>query len=198
MASVARGRRRASASPPVRVVPRLPALPPAGAARPLPEAVDQERHRALTAALDVLRLSLTALFRRVAQHLTVRPSECTLATLEGEVQDTLATLGATLLSELVRLRGTGDLGPAYTCPCGVRLERTKEVAPLVQRTWFGPITLVRTAYAGKGCRVRAHQVPLDAAWALLGATPDTAAAPQRRVRSSYYHSLERWRKQYRS
>jgi hypothetical protein len=40
-----------------------------------------------------------------------------------------------------------------------------------QRTWFGPITLERAVYAGPGCRVRAHRVPLDAAWGPLGAGP---------------------------
>jgi hypothetical protein len=160
----------------------LPSLPPPAAPaapaapRPLPAAIEEQRQRALAAALDALRLSVSALFWRVAEGLTAQPSQCTLAMLEGEVQDALARLGGSLLTELVGLRGTGDLGPTYTCPCGVRLER-QEVAPLVQRTWFGPITLTRTVYAGTGCRVRAHQVPVEAAWGLLGTTPAPTPAP---------------------
>jgi hypothetical protein len=83
-------------------------------------------------------------------------------------------LGRELLTELVRLRGTGYRGHSYVCACGVRLV-LKEVAPLQQRTWFGTFTLERAVYApapgaaGAGCRVRAHQVPLDAEWGLLGA-----------------------------
>jgi hypothetical protein len=56
----------------------------------------------------------------------------------------------------------------------VRLVR-KEIAPLQQRTWFGVVTLERAVYAGAGCDVRAHHVPLDAAWGLLGATEPLAA-----------------------
>ena len=85
-------------------------------------------------------------------------------------------LGRDLLTELVRLRGTGYRGHSYVCPCGVRLE-FKEVAPLQQRTWFGTITLERAVYAGAGCPVRAHHVPLDAEWALLGAVAVPATLP---------------------
>jgi hypothetical protein len=132
-------------------------------------AVEQQRQRVLTAVWDVARVGLSVLVLHVAQALTLQPSQCTLAALEGELRETLATLGASLLSHLVRLRGTGNLGPAYTCPCGVRLVR-KEYATLQQRTWFGTITLERAVYAGAACPVRAHHVPLDAAWGLLGAT----------------------------
>jgi hypothetical protein len=52
------------------------------------------------------------------------------------------------------------------------------VAPLTQRTWFGAITLERAVYAGPGCAVRAHHVPLDAEWGLLGAdAPATRTGP---------------------
>ncbi|MBI2941705.1 MAG: hypothetical protein HYY04_14840 [Chloroflexi bacterium] len=169
MTSVARGRGTRRAGP---VVPHLPPLP--GVSPPLPLALEQQRQRALTAVLDVARIGLTVRVLRVAQSLTLPPSACTLAALEGELRDTLLALGATRLTELVRLRGTGDLGPASTCPGGVRLVR-KEVAPLCQRTWFGVITLERTVEAGQACRVRVHHVPLDAAWGLLGATEPAAA-----------------------
>jgi hypothetical protein len=175
MPSVARGRRphgtKAPALSPLPGLPEGTSVPP-----PLPVAVEQQRQRVLTAVLDVARIGLSVLVLRVAQGLTLQPSQCTLAALEGELRDALLALGATLLSHLVRLRGTGDLGPAYTCACGVRLER-KELAPLQQRTWFGPITLERAVYAGAGCTVRAHHVPLDAAWGLLGATTATDDPP---------------------
>ena len=163
MTSVARGRGERRARP---HVPQLPAL--RGVSPPLPAAVEAQRRRALGVALDVVRISVSVLFLRVAQCLTLHPRHCTLAALEGELRDTLLALGATLLTELVRLRGTGDLGPSYVCPCGVRLVR-KEIASLQQRTWFGTITLERAVYAGRSCHVRAHHVPLDAAWGLLGA-----------------------------
>jgi hypothetical protein len=137
--------------------------------------MEQQRQRTLTAVLDVARIGLAVVVLRVAQGLTVRPSQCTLAALEGELRAALLALGATLLTHLVRLRGTGDLGPAYTCPCGVRLVR-KELASLQQRTWFGPITVERAVYVGAACQVRAHHVPLDAAWGLLGAHEPAAAA----------------------
>jgi len=170
MTSVARGRgeRRAPTN-----VPRLPVLP--GVSAPLPAAVEEHRRRALGVALDVMRISLSVLFLRVAQCLTLHPRHCTLAALEGELRETLLALGATLLTELVRLRGTGDLGPTYTCSCGVRLVR-KELAVLQQRTWFGTITLERAVYAGAACHVRAHHVPLDAAWGLLGTDASAATA----------------------
>src|SRR5919206_2135168 len=119
--------------------------------------------------LDVVRIGLTVLVLRLAQGLAHQPSACTLGALETDLRDALLSLGATVLTQLVRLRGTGDRGPAYTCPCGMRLVR-KELATLQQRTWFGTITLERAVYAGAGCTVRAHHVPLDAEWALLGAT----------------------------
>lgn len=67
-------------------------------------------------------------------------------------------------------------------PCGARLV-LKEVAPLQQRTFFGVITLERAVYApapgeagaGAGCQVRAHRVPLDAEWAVLGLVPPADA-----------------------
>jgi hypothetical protein len=163
MTSVARGRGGRRAPP---AGPRLPVWP--GVSPALPAAVEAQRRRALAVALDVVRISLSVLFMRAAQCLTLQPRQCTLAALEGELRETVLTLGATLLTELVRLRGTGDLGPSYVCPCGVRLVR-KELAVLRQRTWFGTITLERAVYAGGSCRVRAHHVPLDAAWGLLGA-----------------------------
>ena len=180
MTSVARGRGAQHASP---TPPRLPALPGVspplpGVSPPLPVAVEEQWRRALGAVLDVARIGLSVLVLRVAQCLTLHPRQCTLAALEGELRDTLLALGATLLTELVRLRGTGDLGAAYTCACGVHLER-KELASLQQRTWFGVITLERAIYAGAGCHVRAPHVPLDAAWGLLGAaeSPDAAGLP---------------------
>ena len=154
-------------------VPGLPVAP--GVAPPLPVAMEAQRRRALGAVLDVARIGLTVLVMRVAQGLALQPSHCTLAALEGELRDTLLALGATLLTELVRLRGTGDRGPSFICPCGVRLVR-KELASLQQRTWFGTITLERAVYAGAACRVRAHHVPLDAAWGLLGADEPVVVA----------------------
>jgi hypothetical protein len=132
--------------------------------------MEQHRQRALTAALDGARFQLTRLVRTVADRLTTQPRSVSLATLELEVRDVVLALGRDLLTELVRLRGTGYRGPSYVCPCGVRLV-LKEVVPLQQRTWFGTITLERAVYAGSGCHERAHHVPLDAAWALLGAGP---------------------------
>jgi hypothetical protein len=168
MASVAGGRVVAAAAEPVRqMVPGLP---------PVPMALETRRERALHAALDAVRFPLTRLVRSVADRLTTQPSEVRLATLELEVRDVLVALGRDLLGEVVRLRGTGYRGASYVCPCGARLEY-KEVAPLQQRTWFGTITLERAVYAGGGCRERAHHVPLDAAWALLGAVPVPAALP---------------------
>jgi hypothetical protein len=141
----------------------------------LPEGVVAHTQRALQSVLDAARWPVTRLVRSVAERLTTQPRTVSLATLETEVRDTVLALGRDLLAELVRLRGTGSRGPAYVCPCGVRLV-LKELAPLQQRTWFGPITLERAVYAGAGCRVRAHHVPLDAAWALLGAAAAPAAA----------------------
>ncbi|MBI3972789.1 MAG: hypothetical protein HY332_16050 [Chloroflexi bacterium] len=140
------------------VVPGAPALPAAMAAR---------REQTLRAVLDAVRFPLSRLVRSVAERLTTQPAQVGLATLEVEVRDVLLALGRDLLTELVRLRGTGYRGHSYVCPCGLRLT-LKEVAPLQQRTFFGTITLERAVYAGTGCSVRAHHMPLDAAWALLG------------------------------
>jgi hypothetical protein len=136
----------------------------------LPAALEQRRRRVLAVVLDVARLALAALVGGLARRLGGQAAGVPLAVLEVEVRDGLLALGAALLTEVVRLRGTGDRGPSYVCPCGVRLLR-KEVAPLRQRTWCGEVTLERTVYAGAGCAVRAHHVPLDAAWGLLGAAP---------------------------
>ena len=133
------------------------------------------RERAVHAALDSVRFPLTRLVRTVAERLTMHPTSVGLATLEVEVRDALLAMGCALLTELVRLRGTGYRGHSYVCPCGVRLE-SKEVAPLEQRTWFGTITLERAVYAGAGCAVRAHHMPLDAEWGLLGAESPAAGA----------------------
>jgi len=145
--------------------------PPAWAG--LPEGVERQRRRVVSVVLDVARLALVALVGGLAQRLSGHAAGPSLAALEVEVRDALLRLGVALLGEVVRLRGTGYRGPSYVCPCGVRLV-LKELAPLQQRTWFGPITLERAVYAGAGCRVRAHRVPLDAAWGLLGATPPPA------------------------
>jgi hypothetical protein len=133
--------------------------------------------RAVVATLDGARFRLTRLVRGVADRLATQPSSVSLAAVEPEVRDALLALGRDLLTELVRLRGTGYRGHSYVCPCGGRLV-FKEVAPLQQRTWFGTITLERAVYAGAGCRVRAHHVPLDAAWALLGVVPVPTALPE--------------------
>ena len=133
----------------------------------MPAALEQRRGRVLAVVLDVARLALAGLVGGLARRLGGQAAGVPLAVLEVEVRDALLALGAALLTELVRLRGTGDRGPSYVCPCGVRLRR-KEVAPLRQRTWCGEVTLERTVYAGAGCAVRAHHVPLDAAWGLLG------------------------------
>lgn len=136
----------------------------------------QARQRALTAVLDVARIVLTSLVRGLAERLGCEPGSVMLAALEVELRDALLALGASLLPHLVRLRGTGYRGPVYVCPCGVRL-RFKEYAALQQRTWFGTVTVERAVYAGAGCGVRAHHVPLDAAWGLLGAAPVPATLP---------------------
>jgi hypothetical protein len=161
MASVACSRPVAGRSGPV-------GAPPTGDA--LPEAIERRRRRVVTVVLDVARLALLALAGGLAQRLSGHASGVSLAALEVEVREVLFRLGATLLTEVVRLRGTGYQGASYVCPCGVRLV-FKELAPLQQRTWFGPLTLERAIYAGAGCRVRAHHAPLDAAWGLLGAAP---------------------------
>jgi hypothetical protein len=142
----------------------------------LPAALEAQVERGLRAALDAVRVPLTRLVRSVAERLTTQPSAVGLATLEGEVRDAVQALGRELLTELVRMRGTGSRGPSYVCPCGVRLV-LKEVAPLQQRTFFGTITLERAVYAGAGCRVRAHHVPLDADWAVLGLVPPADELP---------------------
>src|SRR5919197_339614 len=169
MSSVRGGRAAAAVAPPE----APPAAPQEGT---LPEAVVAHAERALRAVLDAVRFPVARLVRSVAERLTKAPSTVPLATLETEVRDAVLALGRDLLTELVRLRGTGYRGHAYVCPCGVRLV-LKEVAPLQQRTWFGTITLERAVYAGAGCAVRAHRVPLDAAWGLLGATPPPAGLP---------------------
>ena len=163
MASVARGGPETA--------PSRPAAAPGGGA--LPAALEQRRARVLAAVVDVARLALAALVGGLARRVGGQAAGVPLAVLEVEVRDALLRLGAALLTELVRLRGTGSQGPSSVCPCGVRLV-LKEVAPLQQRTWFGPITLERAVSAGAGCRVRAHRVPLDAAWGLLGAAPRPA------------------------
>lgn len=142
-----------------RAAPTLPAA--------LPAAMERRRDRALQAALDAVRFPLSRLVRSVADRLTTQPTQVGLATLEVEVRDALLALGRDVLTELVRLRGTGYRGHSYVCACGVRLV-LKEVAPLQQRTYFGTITLERAVYAGAGCHQRAHHVPLDAEWELLG------------------------------
>src|SRR6266508_4485701 len=134
---------------------------------PLPAAVEADRQRAVTAILDQLRFGVVTLVRQVAERLTTRPASVRFGALELDVRDTVLAIGHGLLTELVRLRGTGYRGHSYVCPCGVRLV-LKELAPLQQRTWFGTITLERARYAGAGCCVRAHHVALDAEWGLLG------------------------------
>lgn len=173
MASVARGRADRHAHQGSEGA----AAPPPRARRAGAAVLEAHRQRALTAALDGARFRLTRLVRTVADRLTAQPRSVPLATLELEVRDTVLALGRDLLTELVRLRGTGYRGPAYVCPCGVRLV-LKEVAPLQQRTWFGTITLERAVYAGAGCQERAHHVPLDAEWQLLGAVPVPTALPE--------------------
>jgi hypothetical protein len=142
----------------------------------LPAVTEAQVERGLRAALDAVRFPLTRLVRSVAERLTARPSGVPFAALEREVHETVLALGRELLTELVRLRGTGYRGHSYVCPCGVRLV-LKETAPLQQRTWCGTITLERAVYAGAGCRERAHHVPLDAAWALLDVAPLPTALP---------------------
>jgi len=122
---------------------------------PAPTGTEARRERALQGALDAVRFPLTRLVRSVADRLTTQPTQVGLATLEVEVRDALLAMGQDLLTELVRLRGTGYRGHSYVCPCGVRLGR-KEVAPLQQRTWFGSIPLERAVSAGAGCHVRCH------------------------------------------
>jgi hypothetical protein len=114
-----------------------------------PAVLDTRRERALQGALDAVRLPLTRLVRSVAERLTCEPTQVGLATLEVEVRDALLAMGRDLLTELLRLRGTGSRGHSYICACGVRLV-LKEMAPLQQRTWFGTITLVRDHHPGAG------------------------------------------------
>jgi hypothetical protein len=190
MPSVARSNRvvahRGSPAPPVAVAhiadvapsPPLPAPVAPVAPVPLPAAVEADRQRTVTAVLDQLRFGVVTLVRGVAERLTTRPSSVRFGALELEVRDTVLAIGRDLLTELVRLRGTGYRGHSYVCPCGVRLV-LKELAPLQQRTSFGTITLERAVYAGAACRVRAHHVPLDVEWGLLSATgaePEPPAA----------------------
>jgi hypothetical protein len=162
MASVARGRAESDDGT-KDVVPRVP------------DAVEERRQRALTAMLDVARFQLTALVRSVSDRLTGHASSVSLATVETEVRDAMVALGHEVLADVVRLRGTGYQGPSYVCPCGVRLV-FKEVAPLQQRTWCGTLIMERAVYAGRGCQERAHHVPLDTAWGLLGTAPLAATA----------------------
>lgn len=177
MSSVARGQRPAPAGPAgPHLVPHPSGTPAAPAPDPLPGALERHRQRVLAAVLDVARLTLTAFVGRFAQRLCRQPHDATLAAVEAELRDALLALGAAVLGEVVRLRGTGFCGSSYVCPCGVRLV-LKEIAPLQQRTWFGTITLERAVYvpaagaAAASCRVHAHRVPLDAAWGLLAAAP---------------------------
>lgn len=168
MSSVLRGRPVAAEA--VACVPDAEGVPRG------PAAIAARREQTLRAVLDAMRFPLSRLVRSVAERLTTQPAQVGLATLEVEVRDLLLALGRDLLTELVRLRGTGSRGHSYVCPCGVRLVR-KEVAPLQQRTFFGTITLERAVYAGADCHERAHHVPLDAAWGLLGATPTPLETP---------------------
>jgi hypothetical protein len=147
----------------------------------LPATTEVQVERGVRAVLDAVRFPLTRLVRSVAERLTTQPSAVGLATLEVEVRDAVQALGRELLTELVRLRGTGARGHSYVCPCGARLV-LKEVAPLQQRTWFGTIMLERAVYApaagaGGGCAVRAHHVPLDAEWEVLGLSPPADGLP---------------------
>jgi hypothetical protein len=93
--------------------------PPAWAG--LPEGVERRRRRVVGVVLDVARLALGALVGGLAQRLSGQAAGPSLAALEVEVRDALLRLGAALLEEVVRLRGTGYRGPSYVCPCGVRL-----------------------------------------------------------------------------
>ena len=179
MPSVRRGHAAAaeSASPPpaLRLTTAGEAAAAAGGAAVLPAATEAQVERSVRAALDAVRFPLTRLVRSVAERLTTQPSAVGLATLEVEVRDAVQALGQELLTALVRLRGSGSRGHSYVCACGVRLV-LKEVAPLQQRTFFGTVTLERAVYApeagaGAGCAVRAHRVPLDAEWDVLGLTP---------------------------
>ena len=185
MPSVRRGRPLAAEvveSVPQSVPHDAAAAPATPAAPALPAVLETRRERALQATLDAVRFPLTRLVQSVADRLTTQPTTVGLATLEVEVRDMLLALGRDLLTELVRLRGAGYRGHSYVCPCGVRLV-LKELAPLQQRTRgiptgeFGTITLERAVYAGAGCAVRAHHVPLDAAWELLGTTPAPVGTP---------------------
>lgn len=176
MSSVLRGRPVAAEA----VESRAPVGGPGEAGAPavpaLPVALETRYERALQAALDAVRFPLTRLVQSVADRLTTQPTSVGFATLEVEVRDALLAMGRDVLTELVRLRGTGYLGHSYVCPCGVRLV-LKELAPLQQRTWFGTITLERAVYAGAGCDVRAHHVPLDVAWNVLGVAPVRLGGP---------------------
>lgn len=176
MPSVRRGRLTASEFPPESPSVGYATAPDGEVLVALPAAVDAQMERGLRATLDAVRFPLTRLVRSVAERLTAQPSAVPFAALETEVHETVLALGRDLLTELVRLRGTGARGPSYVCACGVRLV-LKETAPLQQRTWFGTVTLERAVYAGAGCHERAHHVPLDAQWALLGVTPVPTAIP---------------------
>ena len=177
MPSVARGQLVAAHRGPAPVASPGDAAAPPAVPLPLPAAVEADRQRAVTAVLDQLRFGVVTLVRQVAERLTTRPASVRFGALEIEVRDTVLTIGRDLLTELVRLRGTGYRGHTYVCSCGVRLV-LKELAPLQQRTCFGTITLERAVYAGAGCHERTHHVPLDAEWGLLGTErpPTTAAA----------------------
>ncbi len=167
MASVARGRAEQDDETEA-VVPGAPGA--------LPAVVEERRQRALTAILDVTRFQLTTLVRSVSDRLTARARSVSLATVETEVRAVMLALSHAVLTDVVRLRGTGYQGPSYVCPCGERLV-FKEVAPLQQRTWCGTLIVDRAVYAGAGCQERAHHLPLDAAWGLLGATAPPTALP---------------------
>ncbi|MGH2370764.1 MAG: hypothetical protein ACRDI2_21515, partial [Chloroflexota bacterium] len=76
-------------------------------------AMETQRERTLQAAVDSLRFPLTRLVRSVAERLLTRPMQIGLGTLEVEVRDTLLAMGCDLLSDVVRLRGTGYRGHSY-------------------------------------------------------------------------------------
>jgi len=193
MPSVARSQRgaahRGSAASRGSVAPGAAVPPPTPVAPvPLPVAVEADRQRAVAAVLDRLRFGVVTLVHAVAERLTTRPASVGFGALELEVRDAVLAIGRDLLTELVRLRGTGYRGHSYVCSCGVRLV-LKELAPLQQRTWFGTVTVERAVYAGPGCHERTHRVPLDAQWGLLGPTgterPPTTAAAATTVATSW-------------
>ena len=136
---------RGAASPPHHPSPHASVAVTASRPAPvalLPAAVEADRQRAVTAVLDQVRFGVVAVVREVAERLTTRPASVRFGALELEVRDAVLAIGRALLTELVRLRGTGYRGHSYVCPGGVRLV-LKELAPLQQRTWFGTSTVER-------------------------------------------------------